>query len=66
PNCTPAALRHIAHRRRKPQHPDEIENEIEAEGFAALVLEEIDRRSGGAQLVEPTPGVRDYAEFFGW
>ncbi len=62
PKLTPAALRHVNHRGWDPQHPDEIE----AEGFAALVLEEIDRRADGARPAELDPTLQSYTEFFGW
>ncbi len=58
---TPAAIRHIngRYRGRHPEHPDEIE----AEGFSALVLEEIDRRSGSVAYGEDDPGLRGYSSF---
>lgn len=62
PKLRPAALRHARCRGRDPQGPDEIE----AEGFGALVLEEIDRRHGEAQPAEPDPELQRYTEFFGW
>ncbi len=65
PKLAPTALRHTRLTSCE-RHPAEDPDEIEAEGYAALVLEEIDRRGGELAPVEADPGLRGYTEFFGW